>query len=371
MSPVAHFAIELIDQTWVEETPGAEWEAAMWIADSDVELSAKIALRNADIAQRLVASIPGLSSEKASFEPYDYEGEGLSQEAVLRRYHRSRMLSCPWRGGVLEIRIFDRAMDVAFQMVDLARAELPSFMSDLRILLARIEQIGGMKPWHAKAYRVEDVDAAMSRLLETRKPVLERYFRAVRRERAMQWLAWPGLFLTGLLAFALSFGIAAEALRQGESLSGVQESITKTFITDGMPAPRYQLGVFPKFSLLGRIEGQTQQQVLPVFRDEFLRAGPGALFTVMPTGDTKQPYMLRAEYEASLPLIRLGGLTLPWQVILGLLPVGFWFFYFIRPLINTMPEQRAVTMRAIGGRAGMVLLGGMALIAVLLLRRFL
>lgn len=371
MSPAVYFAIEFIDKTWAESMPGASWEDAMWIADADDTLSEQIAIRNADIARILAADMPGLTSEKESFEPYDYEDEALSQEAVLRRYHRSRMLSCDWRGGVMEIRIFDRAMDIGVQMVNFSRAELPALASDLRNLLAWVERVSGMQPWHAEAQRVEDIDAAVLRLMATREPSLQRYFRAMGRERMKRWLAWPGLFLTGLLAFALTIGIAVDAVRQGEVLSSMREGVTETFVTDWLPPPEYRLGVFPTFVLVGHIEGQTRQRELPVFRDEFLRAGPGALFTVMPTNNMRQSYMLRSEYASSLPLIRLDPVVLPWRVILALLPVALWYFFFIQPLIKTMPEQRAVKMARVGARSGTVLLGGLALVGVLLLKRFL
>lgn len=331
----------------------------------------KIAIRNAGIAQALVTRIPGLISAKEWLEPDDYADESLSQEAVLRRYHRCRVLSCAWRGGDLVIRIFDRALDVNFQMVNLSRAELPRFISDLQALLAKIEQASGMRPWHAAAHRVESVDAAVVRLLASRASSLARHFRATRRERLKRWLAMPSLAISGLLAFALAFGIAADALERGKILAGVQASVTDTFITDGISPPRYRWGLFPKFSLQGHIEGQTRQQVLPVFRDEYLRAGPGAPYTVLPTGDSNQPYLLRSAYESSLPLISLAGMTLPWHVALAALPIGLWYFFFLKPLINALPRQREGMMSVISRRFGLVLLGGMGVVAVVLLRRLL
>jgi len=369
MLPVEYFAIEFIDQTWAENSSGGEWGDAMWIADQDVELSAKIALRNADIAEALVTQIPGLTLVKEWLEPDDYVDENLSQEAVLRRYHRCRVLSCAWRGGDLVIRIFDRALDVNFQMVNLSRAELPRFISDLQALLAKVEKASGMRSWHAAAHRVESVDAAVTGLLESRASSLARHFRATRRERLKRWLAIPSLAISGLLSFALALGIAADAIERGEILAGVQASVTDTFITDRMSSPQYRLGIFPKFSLQGHIEGQTRQQVLPVFRDEFLRAGPGAPYTVLPTGDTNQPYLLRSEYEASLPLIPLGGRALPWHVFLAVLPIGLWYFFFLKPLVNALPLQREGMMSVISRRFGVVLLGGMAVVAVVFLRR--
>jgi len=41
MLPIEHFAIEFIDQTWVENAPDGEWGDAIWIADQDVDLSEK------------------------------------------------------------------------------------------------------------------------------------------------------------------------------------------------------------------------------------------------------------------------------------------------------------------------------------------
>lgn len=369
MLPVEYFAIEFIDQTWAESTPGGIWDDAMWVADQDIDMSAMIALRNAGIAQALSDQIPGLATAKEWLEPEDYADERLSQEAVLRRYHRCRVLSCAWSGGVLTIRIFDHALDISFQMVNLSRAELPRFIDDLQAMLAKIEKASGMRPWQAEAHRAENVDATVSRLMSGRASTLERHFRATRRERLKRRWAMPSLVISALLAFTLALGIAADAIERGELLAGVQESVTDTFITDGMPPPRYRWGIFPKFSLHGHIEGQTQPQVLPVFRDQFLRAGPGAPFTVMPTGDKNQPYLLQSEYEASLPIITLGGMTLPWHVLVAMLPIGLWYFFFLKPVINAMPQQRAVVMSAISRRFGLVLLSGMAFVAFVFLRR--
>lgn len=371
MLPVEYFAIEFIDPSWVENTPGAESGEAMWIADQDTDLSENIALRNADISQSLAALIPELTSTKEWLELEVYADERLSQEAVLRRYHRCRILSCDWCGGVLEIRIYDCKLDVSFQMVNLLRADLPRFKTDLQALLAKIEKAGGMKPWHAKEHRIVAIDVVVSRLLESHATSLARHFRATRRERVKRSLAMPSLVLSGLLAFALSFEIARDALQRGELLSNVQESATATFVTDRMLPPQYRLGVFPKFSLQGHIEGQTRQQVLPVFRNEFLRTGPGAPYTVLPTGDANQPYILRTEYESSLPLVRLGSFALPLRAALAVLPIGFWYFYLLKPLINLAPLQREVKMSKISSRFGMILLGGMAFIALVVLRQFL
>lgn len=141
-------------------------------------------------------------------------------------------------------------------------------------------------------------------------------------------------------------------------LAGVQASVTDTFITDGMPPPQYRWVISPKFSLQGPIEGQTRQQVLPVFRDDYLR-------------DTNQPYLLRSEYEASLPLIPLGGMALPWHVVAAVLPIGLWYIIFLMPLISAMPQRREVMMSLTSHRFGAVLLGGMAVIAVVFMRRLL
>lgn len=370
MFPMEHFAIEFVDPCWMENAPAREWDDAVWIADQDTKLSAEIATRNADIAQALVVQVPGLMSAKEGLELDEYSDEDLNQESVLRRYHRCRVLTGAWSGGDLVIRIFDSALDVNFQMVNLSREELPRFIRDLQALLAKIETASGMRPWYAAEHRVEGISTAVTRLLESRASALERHFRATRRERIKQRLALPSLAISGLLAFALALGIAADATERGEMLAGVRANAPATFVTDGMPSPQYRWGVFPKFSLHGHIEGQTRQWVLPVFRNEYLRAGVGAPYTVLPTGDTK-PYLLRSEYEASMPHIHLGGVVLPWYVVVAVLPVGLWYFIFVKPLISATPQQREAILSVISRRFGLVLLGGMGVVAVVLLRRLL
>lgn len=371
MLPMEHFAIEFIDPSWVEKAPAREWDDAVWIADQDAELSAEIARRNAAIAQALQTQVPDLiSAKEEGLEPEDYSDEDLSQESVLRRYHRCRVLAGAWSGGNLVIRIFDSALDVNFQVVNLSREALPQFIRDLEVLLTKIETASGLRVWNAAEHRVEGVATAVPRLLESHTSALERHFRATRRERWKQRLALPGLAISGLLAFALALGIGADAIEQGELLAGVQANAPETFVTDDVPSPQYRWGIFPKFSLQGHIEGQTRQQVLPVFRDEYLRAGVGAPYTVLATGVTSQPYLLRSDYEATLPLIPLHGTALPWYVVVAALPVGLWYFIFLKPLISVTSQRRDAVLSVIGHRFGLVLLGGIGVVAVVLLKRF-
>lgn len=370
MFAVEYFAIDYIDPDWIRNGPDREWEDALWVADQDTDLSAQIATRNAEIAHALIAEVPGLTSSKAGLDLDEYADEDLSQEAVLRRYHRVRLLAGTWSGGELMIRIFDRALEVSFQMVDLSRDEFPRFTRDVQDLLEKIETASGMRPWYAAEHCVESVAAAVSRLLESRAGALRRHFRSTRRERLKRRMGLPLIALSGVAAFALALGIAADAFLEAKILAGVRTDSPVAFVTDAVPPPRYRWGVFPQFTLWGHIEGQTQRSTLPVFRDEYLRAGVGAPYTVLQTGDPSRPYILRSAYEASLPHIPLRDRGLPWHVAVAVLPLALWYYMFLKPLIGAQPWQREAALSAASHRFGLVLLGGAALLAVVAIRQF-
>ena len=106
-----------------------------------------------------------------------------------------------------------------------------------------------------------------------------------------------------------------------------------------------------------------------MFRDEYLRAGPGAPFTVVPTGNVDMPYMLRNEYENSRPLIRWGKFVASWHIVFTLLPPGLWYFVFVRPWLTALPDQRDSKMAAVPGNLMLSVMLGLAFLLIVFLKR--
>lgn len=347
--PTVYFAMDFIGPDLAANLTDSDF-SPMWTADQDAALSERIAARNSALAQCLADQIPGLSSEKEMLEPDEYDDERLSQEAVLRRYHRARMLAGTWHGRPLSIRIFDGSLEVSFAIVDLPREKLPEFRAELKQLLAGIAKASGMQAWFPGEGMTLDIDTAIDRLMANQAKTLEKHFRAVARDNWKRKLAIPGVIFAGLIALAMTVLLVNVSIQRGKLIAGVDINVTETFITEQTLPLRYQFGVFPQFELQGHIVDGTKTLTLSVFRDEFLEAGPGALYSVLPTNDAATPYLLRRDYENSLPLIRAGSVALPWHVILALLPLAIWYSVFVHPLVRTNPDLRASLLPAIGGR---------------------
>jgi len=347
--PIVYLAMDFIDPDLLDNLTDSDF-SPMWIADEDVALSEGIATRNSALAKYLTEQIPGLTSEKEMLEPDEYSNEALSQEAMLRRYHRTRILAGAWRDGQLSIRIFDGSLEVSIAIADLRREKLMEFRADLKQLLAGIAKTSGMRTWFPGDAATLDIDAAIDRLFGNQARRLEKHFRDVARNSWKRKLSIPGLVVTGLVALAMTMLLLGSSVQRGKLLADVDINITETFITERTLPLRHQFGVFPKFELQGHILDGTETLTLPVFRDEFLQAGPGALYSVLPTNDSATPYLLRRDYENSLPLIRAGSLALPWDATLALLPLAIWYFLFAHPLVRTPPHLRASHLPAIGGR---------------------
>ena len=347
--PTVYFAMDFIDPDLAGNLTDGNF-SPMWTADQDVALSERIAARNSALAQCLADQISGLSSGKERLEPDEYDDEALSQEAVLRRYHRARMLAGAWRDGPLSIRIFDGVLEVSFAIVDLPREKMPEFRVELKQLLAGIGKTSGMQAWFPGDGMTLDIDTAIDRLMANQAKTLEKHFRAVARDNWKRKLAIPGVIFTSLIALAMTVLWFNASIQRGKLMADVDINVTETFVTERTLPLRYQFGIFPKFELQGHIVDGTKALTLSVFREEFLQAGPGALYSVLPTNDAATPFLLRRDYENSLPLIRAGSVALPWHVILALLPLAIWYFVFAHPLVRTNPDRRASLLPAIGGR---------------------
>lgn len=336
-----YLAMELVDTERVSASDlHGNGAIDPWCADGSIEEGDAIGRRNRDICRRLMALFTGAEAADEVEEYDEYLDGDLPQEAVLRRLHRSRAVSAPWRGGRLVIRLYDRAAWISLQVADLIRAEHPEFAADLAGCLQRISAVSGMQPRDVLTGQATSAERAAASVLEKNARTLERLSRQVLRQRWQHRLGLPSLAILCLLAAALCAGILASAFDRGNLLLHVDAAAPQTFVTETLAPPVYRLRIFPRFFLEGRIDATNQRVRLPVYRKEYLRAGPGAPFTVLPTYREVPPYVLRSDFDSAGPQLRLGGFGLQWFAALALLPPLLVYWFVLRPILRAPPQSR-------------------------------
>jgi len=344
----------------------------LWSAD-DAAKSETVAQRNAAMVERLRASIPGIEPTKNLLEDMAElcSDDDISQEAVLRRYHRSRFLTGPWRHGELSIEIFDEVAWARIPAAELDPAKTHVFAQEAGSLVEAIETATGMLACDpVTGLRLSSADAVAQELRHNESNI-RRAWKAQRAAQREQRLGAPSFALLTLLALLASLAFLWDGVTRGTLMAGADPNAATTFVADAAPPPTYRYGLFPQFSLDGRIAGTNQAVRLPVFRNEFIRAGPGAPYTVLPTRDSATPYVLRSAYESATPLLRAGGVGVAWHAGLAVLPAAVWYFAAAAPVLRAPPERRRAVLGSSTGRLLKVLLLVAVFVGAVLARRLL
>jgi hypothetical protein len=315
---------------------------SMWSADGSAADSDSIAARNGTIAGRLAAALPGLGpSPHAREDLAAMVDDGLSAEALLRRYHRAQLLSGPWEGGEVLVWLFDDVAEVTVVAVDIGFARHDVFGTQFAALLERITAASGLVPWDVETQAPFPNPAAAARTLLARHAEgLGRLASSVGNQRLRRALGIPSAVLMTLLAVAAAAAVLWHGVERGTLMAGVDESAGASFQTDSLPPPHHLLGLFPRFALDGRVGGSWLPVRLPVYRDQYLSAGPGAIFPVLPTSDPATPFVLRSDYENTGPLMRVGGIGIAWPALTALIPLGLWVWAVALPIRRMRPGTR-------------------------------
>lgn len=341
-----------------------------WSADDSAAASDAVAERNGAVAARLAEVLPGLEVQDPRDLLEDCLDQDLPAETIVRRLHRSRNLSAPWRGGRLHLQLFDAVIQAEIPVVDLPRRDHPAFVRAVQDLIDLVAASAGMVPWDPASNAPFPPGQAALRMMEARRPMLARHARAVRRERIYRALGVPSLLLSGLLAFAAAGLIVQDAVNQGTLAAHADPARATRFVTDSVPPPGRRWGLIPSFALEGHVPATGERMRLPVTREEYLRAGPAAPYTVVPTAAPATPYVLRSAVEATQPVARVGDIGIAWHALLGLIPVGFWGWYIAGPLAAARPERRGVVLAAVTRRLVGLLTVAAVLVAVGMVMRF-
>lgn len=372
MTITRYVAMEFVDTGRVSEATLEDLARIdPWCADGSVDESEAVARRNRDICRRLGQIFPN-AQEADDVEEFDQFLDGdLSQEAVVRRLHRTRALRAQWRGGQIHIRLFDCVAEVLLPVVDLTLEDRQAFATDLAECLRQLSTTTGMAPRDALSGKATSAELAASSLLSKNAPSLDLLAKQVTQFRQRLRRGPASLVILVLLVLVLSFAIVAGALQRGTLMLHVDPSLPQTFVTETLRSPVYQLGMFPKFALEGRVGPGGDRVLLQVYRNEYLRAGLGAPYTVLPTFRPETSYVLRSDYESAGPILPLGAYGLAWFVALAILPPLLLYLTTIRPILRAGAVTRS-------GRIGdaslhlvrLVLIIGVILVAVWVPRLF-
>lgn len=346
--------------------------AQLWSADASSADSEAIVARNEHIARTLMAALPGLASAKDQRDDLMEvcADDGLSQEQVLRRFHRVRAWMGPWRNGELTLEIYDQVAYLYAPAVASDARQRADYTNALATLIDLVATTTGMTP------RLPDggggstaIDVANAVVTRT-SAALTQMAKRDRMERWRQKLALPSLLAFAALTLIGTLLLAWVGIERGTLMAGVDPNVPSTFLVQSAPAPHYRLGVFPKFALHGRIAESGEAIELPVYRDQYLRAGPGAPFTVLRTTDPRSPYVLRTDFESASPLVRMGAIGLAWHTWLALVPPLLFYAWVVRPLQRGPAQQRQRRLGEVTAKFKFVLMVAAVAVAVTLIKRF-
>jgi len=312
-----------------------------WCADGSIEESEAIGRRNRDICRHIGQLFPDAQAADDG-DDFDEILEGdLSQDAAVRRLHRTRAMRARWRGGQIHIRLFDCVAEVMLPVIDLTLADRHAFAADLAACLRQLSTATGMAPRDALSGKATSPELAAASLLTKNAPSLDVLARQVAESRQRRRLGPASLAILAVLVLVLSSAIVAWALQRGTLMLQVDPSLPQTFVTETLVSPTDRLGVFPAYALEGKVGMGRDSVRLPVDRSAYLRAGPGAPYTVLPTFRPETPYVLRSDFESAGPILPLGNFGLAWPVALAVLPPLLFYGITVRPILRAGAGARS------------------------------
>lgn len=348
----------------------------LWAASDDprrqAELGARFAQRLATLHRALPAlgqvapgadDLPWLTDDDEEDDDDAVDGDGDDSDAALaqdpQRLARFAVLRGPWQGGVLCLRLADRQLHLHWQ----PPAGMPPALAAqavqpaLAAILADLAQGLGWQGGHWPQGRPLPLAAVLDRALHDwqRLCALQAHTRALGL-RAVRRGQRSALALT-LLLWGLALWALSAAVDEGRALSTANPAQPRSFVTQTLASAGRGLLVWPSLQPALRLEGvvlptgpgqAAAPAQLRVSRAVYLRSAPGARYTVLPTADPAQPWVLRphwAAWHADQPLLRgLGGLG-P-QAYLALALWLAWGGLVLVPWLRLLRLPRSQQLRA-------------------------
>jgi len=336
MSPKYLMSLDFVDLSRLDPAgSGRLVETRAWIAD-DPEGSDAVAARNTAITAALAAHLSSLTtrSDRRDLVLETMEDD-VTPEVMIRRFHRARVLSGETDDAAVEVTLMDNVARLAVA-VDPA-ADVAPVVSRLCAVIRDATGYVPVLPWTGHATSPEDAATA---LLDRHRHHLTRLRRQVRREAVLARFGVPSIVIMTLLAWVATVWIGAEALRLGRVAVATDATRPMTFVTLAIPPAPTILGLFPDYALDGTIAETGQPARVKVYRDQVIRAGYQARFTVFATSLPDQPFVLQAIHDRQGPVVTIGPVAVAWFALIALLPAGLWGWLVVRPWWTTPTAGR-------------------------------
>lgn len=359
----------------------------LWLPQPDPAALAGLQARRARILQACTAACAALAPHHAGLEELaellEPEGPAGPEPAVqaLARYQRYLALACTRPYGHLGLQLFDTQAWLELALDEPAQwpAQRPALEQDLAALLEALAQADGLRPTSKPGQAPTPPQAQARAILDTQAPRLAGQARSQRRMAWQTRLGQPAVLLMGCLMAALTLWLALQAHRVGTLSRLTDASRPLPFITDRLEEVQPAWLPFATFVLHGHVRTDdsppvVREAAVRVPRDVALRTGNGARYTVLPTRDPAQPYVLRNAHEDAGTVLALGTQGLHWSAVFAVLPLPLWYVGMARPWraaarspAAQQPHRRHQLVRAWGS----VLLWGAAMLAIGVVSRYL
>lgn len=315
-----------------------------WAADESSEACIGLSARARETLERLRKDLADLQPLSVDPEEVPYlVGNVHDPEVCIRRFHRLLRLIGTWEGGRVQIDVFDNLVEVS---VNVAAERLTNgdLRESIERLLIRIESATHFTFLDMEGRRTLKPASAASFLLHRHHKGLLALRRAARRSRRLRILAAPSAIVMTIITAALMFMIVRGAFERGRLVLHVDPAREETFVTTSLVPPTPEFRVWPSYTLEGHILATGERASVPVSREVYIRAAPGARHSVLRTSDPAMPLVLSSMFDPDEPVLRIGDEAIAWFAIGALLPAALWGTFVLYPWLRTRGEDRALMM---------------------------
>ena len=311
-----------------------------WAADETPEACISLARQVHDIADRLMQSLANL--QRRPVDTADLPamlGNAPDPEAAIRRLHRFVQLQGTWECGWILIAVYDNLVEVELA-VDSEQPCTAGLDETLARLLARLEAATQLHFLDQEGHRELDPVSATSLLLTRHHKGLEATRRAARRSRWLRILGVPSAILMTIVLGFFAFLVVQAAIEHGDLVLRTDAASEATFVTTALLPPAHAYGIRAAYTLEGKIQETSEHVRLAVSRDTYIRAAPGARYTVLRTSDPSTPLIPHATYDPTEAILRVGDHGVAWFALLALVPVALWGGLVAYPWLRARGDAR-------------------------------
>lgn len=315
---------------------------ARWAADESPEACVVLSTRARETVERLRKALPDLQPLPVEAEEVpDLLGAVQDPEVSIRRLHRFARLVGTWECGCVLIGTYDNSIEVSLA-VDPERLNSGDPNEPLARLLTCLESATHFNFLDQDGRRTLEPALAATLLLERHNKGLLALQRATRRSRRLQALAAPSAILVTIMVATLVFLIVRGAAAHGSLVLRTDPTREAVFVTTTLTPAALGFSLSPSYTLEGHILETGERARLPVSRDVYIRAAPGARHTVLHTSDPTTPWVLRATFDPDEAVLRVGDDGVAWFALVALLPVALWGVLVLYPWVRVRGEGRAL-----------------------------